>query len=190
MDHIDDERIRFYLRHRELIETWAEVRKDVREAAHNFYMSLADDLGERAAEFGDDVVVWSNEGSWSKVGLYQPGWTKDGEPVVQACLEWHRKATFSDGTRYIGVRVNHGSSDGKALRPYLGDAIRDIRDAAGFGRRSGHWPAYQPAPSPDGEFWDDLSDHREQLVDLIDAAWQAFAEPVNQAVERWRAAGP
>lgn len=62
------------------------------------------------------------------------------------------------------------------------DALRDIRDTTGFVRHSNHWPAYQPAPSPAGEFWDDLSDHREQLLDMIESAWKVFVDPVDGAV--------
>lgn len=186
MDRIDDERVRFYLRHRDLIETWAAVRKDVRQAAHEFYMSLADDLGQTAAGFGDDIAVWSNEGNWSKVGLYRPAWDGEGEPVVQVCFEWNKDATFADGVRFIGVRVNYGSPEGKAFRPYAGDALRDLRDSSGFARKSNHWPAYQLAPSADGEFWDDLSGYRDRLLDTVESAWNALSSPVGEAVVAWR----
>jgi hypothetical protein len=189
MDRIDDERIRFYLKHQELIETWASVRKDAREVTHEFFLSLTDDLGERAAGLGGDLAVWRNEKIYSKVGLYRPGWDGEDEPVVQVCLEWHKQATFTTGTRFVGVRASYGNADGKSLRPYLGDTLRGIRDAAGFGRSSNHWPAYQPVLEPDGEFWNDLGDYRNGLLDTIESAWVSFSEPIQHAVAEWRASG-
>jgi hypothetical protein len=188
-DRINDEPILFYLRHQELIETWAAVRKDVQAAAHDFYLTLGDDLGDRASHFGDDVVVWSNEGSWSKVGLYRPAWHGEDEPVVQVCLEWNRQATFSDGTKQAGVRVDWSSADGKAVRPHLEDTHRGIRDTAGFDRSQNHWPALRPAPEPDGEYWDDLSSYRELLLDVVESAWAAFSDAIDRAVQEWRVAG-
>jgi hypothetical protein len=91
-----------------------------------------------------------------------------------------------DGIRFIGVRVNHGSPEGAAFRPFAGDALRDLRSSSGFSRKSNHWPAYQMAPSPAGEFWEDLSGHRDQLLEIIESAWTKFSGPVDEAVGRWR----
>ncbi|MFZ0015557.1 MAG: hypothetical protein WAL25_15740, partial [Acidimicrobiia bacterium] len=118
--------------------------------------------------------------------LYRPGWEGKAEPVVQVCFEWHKDATFADGVRFIGVRVNHGSPEGTAFRPFAGDALRDLRSSSGFSRKSNHWPAYQTAPSPAGEFWEDLSGHRDQLLEIIESAWTKFSGPVDEAVIRWR----
>jgi hypothetical protein len=87
-----------------------------------------------------------------------------------------------DGIRFIGVRVNHGSPEGAAFRPFAGDALRDLRSSSGFSRKSNHWPAYQMAPSPAGEFWEDLSGHRDQLLEIIESAWTKFSGPVDEAV--------
>ncbi|HLT96240.1 MAG TPA: hypothetical protein VK070_05565 [Acidimicrobiia bacterium] len=38
-DRIEDERVLFYLRHQELIETWAGVKADARKAASEVYFA-------------------------------------------------------------------------------------------------------------------------------------------------------
>lgn len=38
-DHINEERVAFYLRHHDLIETWAAVRDDASSLARRFYQS-------------------------------------------------------------------------------------------------------------------------------------------------------
>lgn len=186
-DRIHDERILFYIRHQELITTWAAVRRDLREEARQFYLSLADDLAEAASGYGEGVAVWTAEGSYSKVGLYLEAWDGEEAPLVLVCLEWHRQATFTEGERLVGLRVRYGLDDGKSLRPYLGDSVRDITEAAGFGRSSNYWPAFRTAAAPEGDYWDDLSAYRSLLLGEITSAWHAFREPADVAIAVWRA---
>lgn len=86
INSIDDERIAFYLKHQELIETWADVRGDVVGEANQFYFSLAEDLEARASDLGSDVEVWVRDGLWCNVGLYRREWYGETGPLISCCL--------------------------------------------------------------------------------------------------------
>jgi hypothetical protein len=189
MNHVDDDRVAFYLRHQELIETWHSVRRDATEAAHLFYLSLAADLEEIAAEIGPDVGVWVRDGTWSDVGLYRRAWNGDDAPLMAVTYEWHSKSTFVDGIRFVGLRTHNEVEKGKSLRPFVGDEVRNIRVTAGFAKSSATWPAYRDAATPETEsYWDDLTSYRSVLRAGVEEAWTALAEPADRAFASWKKA--
>lgn len=185
-DRVDDERILFYLRHQELIDTWAALRGDVRKAADTFYRSLSDSLAEAASGLGAEVHLWSPPGAGSIVGLALPSWQSGGAPLVAAGFEWGGQATFADGVRLVGLRVHYETAEGRQLRPYLGDAVRELRELPGFPRRSNVWPAYRDASLPGPNYWEDLGQYRTALISEIVSAWEAFSQLADEAVRRWR----
>jgi hypothetical protein len=188
MDRIEDERVLFYLKHKDLIETWAGVKKDVATAANRFYMSLASDLKQRAPDLGDDVRVWVREGAWSSLGFYREPWYGVTGPLISATFEWHSSATFNDGTRYVGLRSHTEEEGGVALLPHAKREVKDATGIAGF-KVGQNWPAYRNAPSPaSGAFWEDLSEFRADLVEAVVESWAAFHEPAERAFHAWTAA--
>ena len=189
-DYISDDWVTFYLRHQDLIQTWAAVRKDVVDAAHSFYLSLADDLTRLAPSFGEDVAVWVRDGAWSNVGLYRTGWSQDASPLVAAAIEWNTRSTFVDGPRIAGLRVNTDNEAGRALRPHIGDQVRESRENQGFNRRSAMWPAYRDLPRPEeGAYWQDLSKFRSVLIDEVRSVWEAFSVSTDITTSIWRLGG-
>jgi hypothetical protein len=184
MDSIDDERVIFYLKHQDLIETWAAVKGDVIREANRFYFSVADHLQERSIDLGDDVQVWVRDESWCNVGLYRREWFGDTGPLISACYEWSPRSTFRDGARAVGLRVHRKDSDD--IRDIVADQVRGVRAKAGFPRSNKSWPAFRDAPTPVAdEFWKDLSNYRDALVASVVEAWDAFSERASQAFEAW-----
>ncbi len=187
IDRIDDQRIAFYLRHQEMIETWTAVRREVAEFAHRFYLSVSDNLSELAAASGPDVAVWVRDGSSSNVGLYKDAWRHNGIPLIAFALEWNARSTFVDGPRIAGLRVGTDTEQGRSLRPFVGDQVRAIRAERGFGRRSNMWPAYRDMPRPaESSYWEELTPFRTILVSEVTAGWAAFADSADRAIGLWR----
>lgn len=185
INSIDDERVTFYLKHQDLIETWAAIRKDVILEAHRFYLSLVADLDELAPELGDDVEVWVREGPWNNVGLYGRPWFGESGPLIASSFEWSSTATFTGGQRAVGLRVHR--KDSTDIHDYVAHEIRDIRSRTGFDRSNQSWPAFRDAPKPEGEFWTDLSDYRTALVEGVAEAWRLFADRADRAFQAWNA---
>ena len=180
MNEVDDPRVEFYLKHQNLIDEWAAVRSDARDEAHRFYLSLFDDLDALAQDL-DSAKAGVTDDNWSRVYLYREEWTQpDADPIAMVCLEW-RHATFVDGNRVVGVRIDASHEAGKALRRRVGDQVRDMRANAGFGDRSSYYAASKTPPTPEGEYWTHLSAYRATLVELISDAWDAFAERIDRA---------
>lgn len=185
MKRIEDERIQFYLRHESLIEEWAQIRSDAVSAAHRFYLSLAEDLEERAADLGDDILVLTADESWARVGLCRESWLDEsGTPLAVLSLEWMRSKTgFREGYRVLGVRCDADLEVGRQLRGTIADLVREQRSVLGFGRSSRWWPAYKAVDgTTDAEYWLDLDPFRQALVEGIVEAWWALSPSVDEAL--------
>lgn len=187
MNTVTDPRVVFYLRHQRLIDEWASVRSDAQDAAHRFFLSLDSDVAELAGRL-EGVEPEVRDATYSRVCLFRPEWfAPTGELLVLVGLEWRRSdATFVDGTRLLGVRVDAGVEAGRSLRPLVGDRVRHLRTNAGFPESTSYWAAYRDAPTPDGDYWDDLSGLREKLVDSIRLAWESFSAPIDEAFRDWK----
>ena len=94
MIRIEDERIRFYLRHRTRIQEWAKIEESFLDLASRFYLDLGNDLRERGQESdalaGDDLEVidhvWR---SYHGIALRRSSWpSEDAAPDVR--FEWRR----------------------------------------------------------------------------------------------------
>ena len=94
MKRIDDERIKFYLKHRQQIEEWLDVKNDLAKFAHEFYASLRDDIRMKVP---DDVIVGDVSEPPGNSGLFRLGrcdWPEEG-PAVELGW-WHKgKMDFS-----------------------------------------------------------------------------------------------
>ncbi|MCC7137668.1 MAG: hypothetical protein IT460_04490 [Planctomycetes bacterium] len=181
---LDDERVRFYLRHAEQIEAWAALRVDVAEAVHAWLARLAEPLEGIASEAGPDVRTFArtdDDTTYPKLFLRREHWPmKDGSPTVAIGLEWQRtKTTFRGGSLpYVGVRASKGEPVGAALR--ASEAFSQLRRAR-RDKSSDWWAAWAEVPCPDG-FPDARDAARDALVSAIRSAWQAYAPLVDAAL--------
>ena len=183
MDRIEDEPVAFYLKHQRLIETWHGVRPAALNAAHLFLLSLHRDLEGLAGELGDDVSAWVRDDRMSLTGLHRESWAGESEPRVSICLEWKPGDTsFVDGLRSSGVRIHYRAPGGPELRGLIDDQVRHVRSPAGFPETNNWWAARRQIPTPTGEYWEDLSPYRRQLVEEVQMAWGLFAPAVDAAL--------
>lgn len=187
MKRIEDERIKFYLKHRRYIEEWANTRNDLCEFVHEFYWSLVDEL-QVAFEACDDIAgdelsiraddTWKD---WPGIVLRRTDWPRgQDDPAVR--FQWRRgkgyEADFSPGrTPTCGVRApNHHEH-------FSSESCRED-----YPNRSNHWPVYDYVEVPQGEFWegDNIATHRKHVIELILNAWRDLAPLVDEALDRAR----
>lgn len=95
---IDDERVRFYLRHREQIEQWAALRSEAATAVDDWLLGLRDDVDALMVELGSDVAVCVRDqpdATFPGFLLFRRAWSvKDAaDPQSSIGLEWVRGRT-------------------------------------------------------------------------------------------------
>lgn len=183
MISIDDERVRFYLKHQKLIEEWARLAEPACSEATKFLESCGEDIQTLCADLGEAVTVHQllDDPSWPRIFLVRPAWQlTEREPLVGIGLEWNRRnVSFAGRSRvYTGMRVAISAERGRELRDRLKERVGAMRGKHGY-TASASWPAWRYVPPPDGEYWDDLTPYRNQLIESVRSAWNLFAPEVD-----------
>lgn len=175
---LEDERVRFYFRHREVIEEWAALRGEAAVAVDEWMTQLGPDIDDLAASLGPDVRMTAfldENHAWPAFRLVRTSWGYDAadEDGVSISLEWLRARTTMRGelTPYVGVRAHKGHPAGVAIR--ASDAFRQTKQSR-KDRGSAWWPAYGYV-APPLDFPSSADGYRDVLVDALRAAWSAYA---------------
>lgn len=176
IDRIDDEPVRFFLRHRRQIEEWAQLATDAKRLAHQVMIAVGNQL-ENNPPAGSEVLA-DTDGHYHARLLYRPDWLgDDGRPVVAAGLVWHATSVdFRPGGNWVGIW--------RGRRRDPDPVVDDLRSAlAGLASNLGlkskgwsEWPMYKRAPAPSGEFWDDLRPWLHELDDAVRSIWEGTAD--------------
>ena len=187
MKRIDDERIRFYLKHRRQIEEWALVMDDLAKFAPEFYASLLDDLcsevrkresnvniPDRPHEYGDR---WQSEA----IRLRRAPWPE----TVALELGWHR-----NGTGYSRVDFSNDQQGVWcglwASEPYFEQLSSRRQEVPEYPKSwssdgSGH-PMYKVIDPPPDNFWegDNLEKYGNFVIQEVLKAWRDLAPLVDE----------
>lgn len=175
----------FFLKHRERIEGWYALRREIPDAAHAFLCSLAEPLQELAPSLpGPPVVLTFPKHRWPKLFLVRPSWQVPNRawPRAAVGMEWDGKKVSFD-TAYSGVWLDHESAQVDRLRKPLLDALASLRETGKFETQGSWWPAWRyEAPSRE-DFWEDLDGFRDELLERLGALWTEAAPLVDKALE-------
>ena len=175
---LEDERIRFYLRHRDQIEQWASLRGEAAAALDEWLLSLRLNIGAQAAELGASVEVRCFDApdfAWPGFRLFRREWNVTDDGYQQPCitLEWVRGKTNLRGVNApcIGVRAHRDDPRGSELR------AREEFKRARIGRADsmGPWCAAYAYQLPSRPFPEDEETYRTELVDALRGAWETYA---------------
>lgn len=183
----DDERVRFYLRHRVQIAEWAALRADAAEAVDEWLLGLEPHVSALAAQLGAGVASSAStaeELPCPSFQLARATWprTDAGGLVVSVNLEWVRGRTtlLALASPYVGLRSLKESSLGAVLR--ADEATKSVRT----GRKdtpNPWWVGYGYV-LPKVPFPDEAEKYRQALIDALRAAWNAYAPVVDQVLQR------
>jgi hypothetical protein len=188
-----DEKLRFYLQHQKLIETWATVGLTEHQAAHKFLISLAKDLQQEvSASLGDAVQVHADAGSSQTsayVGLCKGSWRDDNRiPRVMVCIGWSPEKVAFEPTRsgdkspYVGIRVADGNKGGQPLLRILKFTFENKMARHGYGS-SDWWPVWRYEPAA-GDFWTDPTRYGRELVRSCVTLWQRYSAQIDLEVAK------
>ena len=187
-----DERIRFYLRHREQIEEWRKVGQvELPKFTHEFYAGLVEVIPNQVHEDEIDVdhdMEIALGGGGRAINLRRRNWpTGDEAPVV--LLGWPAGANFSSRpARQWEVQAWCGICVGRDTSQYW-EQLCGARNGPlrqhypGYDRRYGY-PMFRYVEPPSGNFWEDdnLEAYGRSLIQTLLQAWQDLTPLVDEAV--------
>jgi hypothetical protein len=176
---IDDERVRFYLRHREQLEEWFELRPEVASAVDKWLLDVAEsakaltDELEGRVEF---VAEYGENTRWPAIYFKRPAW-----PDVKIGMMWARGGTLlvgSDGVGipWYGLRCEKGTPLAEPLR-LDAEFLQQKRERK---RKSNQWwVAWELLPPPES-FPQDEAEYRASVLNSLKAAWAEYAPFVDR----------
>ncbi len=174
MNRVEDERIKFYLKHETQIEEWYAIKKDASAFTTQFYKSLLYSLERPAAELEGDVESFYSPGEgWPRVGLRRQAW-RQHESTPEIAMQWLKRGTTlaTEGGLWCGVHLKYGTSLSLDSKP------------AGFPKSEAGLPAYAYVEGPRSEYWrgENLKDYRKALIERLLSAWRELSPLVDKAV--------
>lgn len=141
---LDDDRVQFYLQNRDVIETWASLRREAAAAITNGLLDLVEPLQDDLVRLGEhdvQVAVDESRGRHS-VAITRLSWHRAnlGSPV-QVALETESQAISSLGAIqvYPCVRAKQGHPHAEEYRDRLNTMSQPMRAALGH-----EWKVSQP----------------------------------------------
>ncbi len=190
MNRIEDERVRFYLRHQEDIDAWAALARLLHDRAHEFLLSCKSGLDRLAAELGTDVhCKYCEDTTWPMYRLYQACWIptqvwphSDWPPISVGVL-WHRRTVMfkGAGSPLAGVWLHGDRRPDEQLIAAFHSRCDKPRD--GFGKRDSWGAAVHAVSPPNEDYCDNLQPFREVIVGSVRAAWRLYAHDIPEILK-------
>lgn len=179
MKRIDDERIKFYLKHQQQIEEWEAVKNDLDRFAHEFYASLRDDIRNKVPA---DVIVGDVSEPAGNSGLFRLrryDWPENG-PAVE--LGWWPKNRMYSSPNH-GVWCGLYADQDSPYWDYLCDA-KGRPGTTDYLRTEKDYPMFRYLPLLDGNLWEDdqLAEYGNSVIQAVLKAWNDLARLVGEAV--------
>jgi len=175
---------RFFLTHRESIETWYALRRPATAAVDRYLLTLAEPLEELSDAFGWQFQSFEYGSNYRALAVAasdeEPCRTRG--PSMLVGIEWRAVAVGVDDTAtapVVGVRISSTHDDG--LRQRFLDAgqpaAKLVRERDNYDKNS--WWAMFTRSVGDPAWWNDLDGYRNQTVNTL----RGLLEQVRPAIE-------
>lgn len=176
---LDDQRVQFYLRHREQLEEWFEIRKEAAAAVDEWLRGLSADMKSLASELGDDVKFVAALDDDPSLYLKRSSWP--GQTVndsVFVGLHWAARNTllYGSGPPYVFVQVDRNQPLARALRG--DDKFQGVRQRSKDLNDPAWWPAYRSV-LPTEPFPEKAEEYRGALLGAIRDVWNTYAPSID-----------
>lgn len=186
---LDDDRIQFYLRHRDAIKEWAAIESDLHAATHQIMLSLISPAEVRIRELDPSVSVLGKglDGNWPRIAAYRESWARlpATEPLAAVTLEWTLKVDPTGGALpTYGIRIQADEPNAKPMADVFRTLAKDNTAAAQDGFKPmpyAWWPVYKRTP-PIPEWWQNVEAFSEEYLSRFATAWRVLAPIVDQAI--------
>lgn len=180
-----DARVRFYLEHREQIETWHRLRPDAIRWCRDALDALVPALAV-LAESHDLELRDARTGKWRILSVAPAAiaMADDGTPLAAVAVSWADEVVPDDPdlAPWVGVRAAIGDARGSAVREVVATAVRSERSSRGaLGDR--WWPIWQRVVAPFG-WWDDPSNYLESIRATVEDYVTSFSTIATDAASK------
>ena len=176
---LNNERIRFYFRHRDQIEEWAALRTEAAVAVDAWLADLQPDVEALARELASDVRVHAIlDEAYPSFRLVRSGWGFGDNNNPPACIafEWQRsRTTMGDGYfPYVGMRASQTEPLAKPYREAISRAnLRRKGD-----KNTPFWAALRYV-GPEGDFPESADGYRVKLLKALRDVWETYAPSID-----------
>jgi hypothetical protein len=179
-----NERVQFYLKHRDQLEEWLAVRDEAAAAIDAWLTGLRGDVQALASDLGGDVGVIETPEDFRWPGFFLkraawPGTRLDSDFLVG--IEWQRGRTLlgAESAPFVGIRSQRSKASSQALRA---DAqFQEVR-LTRKDKSIPWWPAQRYVPTDGALAADHAERYRRTLLDELRAVWTVYVSIVDRIV--------
>jgi hypothetical protein len=179
---LDNERLQFFLRHRDDIREWAAIEAEVALATRDILAACQADIGERLGVIDPSAeVVRHDGGRYERILARRPMWP-DG---IGVALEWETSVDpFGGVLPKFGVFVLAGDPEAEPAKQRM---VTLARESAAF-RAGGFkvpgdqvWPAVRRV-AKSSTWWQDPDAWAGGIVDALVELWPGGARIIDEAL--------
>jgi hypothetical protein len=185
-----DDRLLFFLKHQDQIRVWASLAEEVQDEAADLLKELGSSIVDdpRVNQLGIFIAPQVSGGPATGPVLYRPTWCieAEGVPDVGIAIGWDRRVDPAGvwprtSLPYVGVLCSHLTNPGKAIDARLrARTPGHVGDEPKF-QKGSYWVVFRGIP-PNKNWWLDISNWQQGLVDDLLATWARWAPLVDEAV--------
>jgi hypothetical protein len=187
-----DDRIQFYLRHRDDIRAWAAIEAEVTAAVREILAGCQPVIDERLAIVDRDVTTSRRDGGrWERILVRRPAWPE----AIGISLEWETAVDpFGTVLPKVGVIFLNSESAVESARVRTGELAQHASQLLAQGYRANAervWPLLRRIDAS-RDWWRDPDAWSAGIVDRVVDLWTQTAPLVDRALAEsgWVEAGP
>jgi len=174
---LDDERIRFFLRHRDDIIEWARIEREVQAAVREVLAGLQPQVEDKLAAADPHVTTsrWDRP-PWERIRVHRPGWPTD----LGLVLEWETRVNpFGGLLPKLGVLW---TADVPARSSFATAAAGSALPGLGYGALDRVWPVGQRV-KPSRDWWQNIDSWTGDIVTALVELWPRVAPMLDLALD-------
>jgi len=172
---LDEERLQFYLRHRDDIREWASIEREVILATRELLAASQTELEERLVGIDPGATTSRRDGSrYERIVAHRAGWPQG----VGVTLEWETGVDpFGSVLPKYGIFLLNDEPSFQPARVRIAALVESTAGitANGFGVSNGKvWPAVKSVPKST-DWWQDPAAWTGRIVDAMIELWPLAA---------------
>lgn len=183
MSHsFDDDRLQFFLRHRDEIREWAAIERDVVSATRDLLGGVLPDVDERLATLDPGVsVVRHDHGRYERILARRQEWPNG----IGMTLEWQDSVDpFGSSLPKYGIFFINGEAHLEPARLRMVELARATPAFTGGGFKTPgdrYWPAVRWVPKS-ADWWRDPDAWAASITDALVELWPVAADVIDRGL--------